>query len=86
MPDSRRPTLMCQSQNGDALSKIYVGTGAINTSFTRSGKTSLAGLISNATKSVGRMYQSQFIDGGKQRAIDTLLVNFKELYLRGVVY
>ncbi|KAK4053062.1 Inositol-1,4,5-trisphosphate 5-phosphatase 1 [Microbotryomycetes sp. JL201] len=63
------------AENGDALSKIYVGTGAINTSFTRSGKSSLAGLISNATKSVGRMYQSQFIDAGKQRAIDALLGN-----------
>ncbi|KAM0792451.1 hypothetical protein ACM66B_005128 [Microbotryomycetes sp. NB124-2] len=63
------------AENGDALSKIYVGTGAINTSFTRSGKSSLAGLISNATKSVGRMYQSQFIDAGKQKAIDALLGN-----------
>jgi hypothetical protein len=37
-------------QNGDALSKIYVGTGAINTSFTRTGKKSLAGMLSDATK------------------------------------
>ncbi|KAK4058577.1 Inositol-1,4,5-trisphosphate 5-phosphatase 1 [Microbotryomycetes sp. JL221] len=63
------------AENGDALSKIYVGTGAINTSFTRSGKSSLAGFISNATKSVGRMYQSQFIDAGKQKSIDALLGN-----------
>lgn len=73
-----RSTHLCKadkeaSQNGDALSKIYVGTGAINTSFTRSGKKSFAGLLSDATKSVGRMYQSQFVDSGKQRAIDALL-------------
>lgn len=37
-------------QNGDALSKIYVGTGAINTSFTRTGKKSLAGMLSDASK------------------------------------
>jgi hypothetical protein len=37
-------------QNGDALSKIYVGTGAINSSFTRSGKRNLAGLLSDASK------------------------------------
>ncbi|KAK4701408.1 synaptojanin, partial [Phenoliferia sp. Uapishka_3] len=61
------------AENGDALSKIYVGTGAINTSFTRSGKKSFAGLLSDATKSVGRMYQSNFIDGGKQKSIDALL-------------
>jgi hypothetical protein len=81
------------AENGDALSKIYVGTGmqrarfllssyadeglgtgAINTSFTRSGKKSFAGLLSDATKSVGRMYQQQFNDGSKQKAIDALLV------------
>ncbi|SCV69109.1 BQ2448_2129 [Microbotryum intermedium] len=63
------------AENGDALSKIYVGTGAINTSFTRSGKSGFAGLLSNATKSVGRMYQSQFVDSGKQKAIDAFLGN-----------
>ncbi len=31
------------AENGDALSKIYAGTGALNTSFTRSGKRTLAG-------------------------------------------
>lgn len=31
------------AENGDALSKIYAGTGAINTSYTRTGKRTLAG-------------------------------------------
>ena len=62
-------------QNGDSLAKIYAGTGALNTSFTRSGKKTLAGVLSNATKSVGRMYQSNFLDPGKQQAIDQLLGN-----------
>ena len=31
------------AENGDALSRIYAGTGALNTSFTRSGKRTLAG-------------------------------------------
>jgi hypothetical protein len=31
------------AENGDSLSKIYAGTGALNTSFTRSGKRTLAG-------------------------------------------
>ncbi|ORY72560.1 SacI homology domain-domain-containing protein [Leucosporidium creatinivorum] len=61
------------AENGDALSKQYTGTGALNTSFTRSGKKSFAGLLSDGMKSVGRVYQSQFVDGGKQRAIDALL-------------
>ena len=31
------------AENGDALSRIYVGTGALNTSFTRTGKRTLGG-------------------------------------------
>jgi synaptojanin len=34
------------AENGDALSRIYAGTGALNTSFTRSGKRTLAGKYS----------------------------------------
>lgn len=41
---------MIRPQNGDALSKAYVGTGAINSSFTRSGKKSFAGMLSDASK------------------------------------
>ncbi|BGP37915.1 Inositol-1,4,5-trisphosphate 5-phosphatase 1 [Rhodotorula kratochvilovae] len=63
------------ADNGDALSKIYVGTGAINTSFTRTGKKSLAGMLSDASKSVNRVFQQQLFDGGKQKAIDALLGN-----------
>ncbi|GAA5989221.1 hypothetical protein JCM10908_001213 [Rhodotorula pacifica] len=63
------------ADNGDALSKIYVGTGAINTSFTRTGKKSFAGLLSDATKSVNRVFQQQLFDNGKQKAIDALLGN-----------
>ena len=32
------------AENGDALSRIYAGTGALNTSYTRSGKRTLAGM------------------------------------------
>ncbi|ODO04590.1 hypothetical protein I350_05196 [Cryptococcus amylolentus CBS 6273] len=61
------------ADNGDRLSKIYAGTGAINTSATRSGKKTFAGLLSDATKSVGRAYVNNFQDKGKQMAIDLLL-------------
>ncbi|KAK8861609.1 hypothetical protein IAR55_002432 [Kwoniella newhampshirensis] len=61
------------ADNGDRLSKIYAGTGAINTSATRSGKKTFAGLLSDATKSVGRAYINNFQDKGKQTAIDMLL-------------
>ncbi|KAL1411631.1 Inositol-1,4,5-trisphosphate 5-phosphatase 1 [Vanrija albida] len=61
------------ADNGDLLSKTYAGTGAINTSATRSGRKTFAGLISDATKSVGRAYINNFQDKGKQQAIDMLL-------------
>ncbi|KAG9101703.1 inositol polyphosphate 5-phosphatase [Ceratobasidium sp. 370] len=61
------------AENGDALSRIYAGTGALNTSFTRSGKRTFAGLLSDATKSVARSYINNFQDKGKQAAIDLLL-------------
>lgn len=63
------------ADNGDRLSKIYAGTGALNTSATRSGKKTFAGLLSDATKSVGRAYINNFQDKGKQAAIDMLLVS-----------
>ncbi|KAJ7498702.1 SacI homology domain-containing protein [Mycena latifolia] len=63
------------AENGDALSRIYAGTGALNTSFTRSGKRTLAGLVSDATKSVSRAYINNFQDKGKQTAIDMFLGN-----------
>ncbi|KZT72567.1 inositol polyphosphate phosphatase [Daedalea quercina L-15889] len=64
------------AENGDALSRIYAGTGALNTSFTRSGKRTLAGVLSDATKSVSRAYINNFQDKGKQIAIDMLVGNF----------
>lgn len=39
------------AENGDALSRIYAGTGALNTSFTRSGKRTLGGMRVSLSKS-----------------------------------
>lgn len=61
------------AENGDALSKIYAGTGALKSSFTRKGKMTFAGLMSDATKSVNRFYINNFADKGKQEVIDMLL-------------
>ncbi|KAK9366794.1 SacI homology domain-containing protein [Lipomyces kononenkoae] len=61
------------ADNGDQLSKIYAGTGALKTSFTRSGKMSFAGAIADATKSVSRMYINNFVDKGRQNTMDVLL-------------
>lgn len=73
------PTMFASSHrelwadNGDALSKIYAGTGALNTSVTRSGKKSLASLFSDASKSVGRAIQATFGDQEKQASIEMFL-------------
>ena len=61
------------ADNGDALSKIYAGTGALKSSFTRHGKMSLAGAIADARKSATRMYINNFADKGRQTTIDILL-------------
>ncbi|BFZ55671.1 Inositol-1,4,5-trisphosphate 5-phosphatase 1 [Savitreella phatthalungensis] len=61
------------ANNGDALSQIYAGTGALKTSFTRRQKMSLAGAIADATKSAARMYINNFQDRSKQEIIDLML-------------
>lgn len=61
------------ADNGDALSKIYAGTGALKSSFTRSGKMSLAGAVADMRKSVQRLYHNNFTDSARQTTIDRLL-------------
>lgn len=61
------------ADNGDCLSKIYAGTGALKTSFTRHGKMSLAGAMADMRKSVQRIYHNNFIDPSRQVTIDMLL-------------
>ncbi|KAI9757099.1 MAG: hypothetical protein M4579_003577 [Chaenotheca gracillima] len=61
------------ADNGDSLSKIYAGTGALKSSFTRHGKMSFAGAIADARKSATRMYINNFADKGRQNTMDMLL-------------
>ncbi|KAK2750115.1 inositol polyphosphate 5-phosphatase [Myotisia sp. PD_48] len=61
------------ADNGDVLSKIYAGTGALKSSFTRYGKMSFAGAIADARKSATRLYINNFTDNAKQNTIDMLL-------------
>ena len=61
------------ADNGDVLSKIYAGTGALKSSFTRHGKMSLAGAIADARKSATRLYVNNFADKDRQNTIDLLL-------------
>ncbi|KAI9745444.1 MAG: inositol polyphosphate 5-phosphatase [Claussenomyces sp. TS43310] len=61
------------ADNGDALSRIYAGTGALKSSFTRSGKMSFAGAIADARKSATRLYINNFADKNRQNTMDILL-------------
>jgi SacI homology domain len=61
--------------NGDAVSKQYSGTGAMKTDFTRTGKRSTTGIMGDGVKSVVRMYYKNFVDEGRQEAIDILCGN-----------
>lgn len=61
------------ADNGDSLSRIYAGTGALKSSFTRHGKMSFAGAIADARKSATRLYIQNFVDSGRQNTIDLLL-------------
>ncbi|CAB4254220.1 similar to Saccharomyces cerevisiae YOR109W INP53 Polyphosphatidylinositol phosphatase, dephosphorylates multiple phosphatidylinositols [Maudiozyma barnettii] len=61
------------ADHGDMVSQIYTGTNALKSSFSRKGKMSFAGALSDATKSVSRMYINNFMDKGKQQNIDMLL-------------
>ncbi|KAI1132117.1 SacI homology domain-containing protein [Nemania abortiva] len=61
------------ADNGDALSRIYAGTGALKSSFTRHGKMSLAGAFADARKSATRLYINNFADKSRQNTIDMLL-------------
>lgn len=48
------------ADNGDELSRIYTGTGALKSGFTRTGKRSIFGMMDDAKKSVTRLYQNNF--------------------------
>lgn len=61
------------ADNGDALSSIYAGTGALKSSFTRNGKVSFAGALSDVRKSATRLYVNNFSDNLRQKTIDLLL-------------
>ena len=64
---------MLWADNGDTLAKIYTGTGALKSSFTRSGKSSFAGMLADVRKSAQRLYINNFEDKGRQNTIDMLL-------------
>jgi len=66
------------ADNGDGLSMIYTGTGALKSSHTRHGNRSgflgnIMSSVADVRKSAERVIQNSFIDPHRQRDIDLLL-------------
>ena len=61
------------ANNGDALSRIYAGTGALRSSITRTGKQGISAKLDDTVKNVKRFYNNNFLDDSKQETIDFIL-------------
>ncbi|KAK5013885.1 Inositol-1,4,5-trisphosphate 5-phosphatase 1, partial [Cryomyces antarcticus] len=72
-PEATQPAFDKHFEELEALSRIYAGTGALKSSFTRHGKMSLGGAIADIRKSATRVWINNFEDTGRQNTIDMLL-------------
>lgn len=72
------------ADNADALSRLYSGTGALKTDFTRTGKRTLRGALNDGANSVARYVLNNFVDGRKQDALDLFLGRFVPERVRGI--
>lgn len=65
------------ADNADAVSFSYSGTGALKTDFTRTGKRTRMGALSDLSNSISRYYQNNLTDGPRQDSYDLFLGNFE---------
>ncbi|KAL0478754.1 phosphatidylinositide phosphatase [Acrasis kona] len=61
------------ADNGDAMSNLYAGTGALKADFTRTGKRSILGVLNDGYNSATRYYLNNFTDGTKQDGLNLVL-------------
>jgi len=61
------------ANNGDNLSMLYTGSGALNSEYVRTGKRTFVGRIDDLVRSMNRMYNNAFLDEAKQELIDCLI-------------
>jgi hypothetical protein len=64
------------ADNADYVSKMYAGTGALKTDFTRTGKRTVSGAIQDGVNSVTRYCLNNFSDGVRQDSYDLLVGNY----------
>lgn len=65
------------ADNADALAMAYVGTPALKTDFTRTGKRTLRGALKDAYHSSYRYLLGNFTDAFRQDSFDLFLVNYR---------
>jgi len=61
------------SDNADAISTLYAGTGALKGDFTRTGKRTLKGLAKDGLNSAKRYFGNHLLDPRRQAALDFLI-------------
>ncbi|EEH46943.1 uncharacterized protein PADG_03041 [Paracoccidioides brasiliensis Pb18] len=61
------------ADNADVVSKLYSGTGALKTDFTRTGERTKAGMLQDGRNSLLRYIRNNFFDGPRQDAFDLFL-------------
>jgi phosphatidylinositol 4-phosphatase len=54
------------ADNANAISEQYSGTGALKTDFTRTGKRSTEGVLSDLVNSIIRYVKNNYLDGSRQ--------------------
>lgn len=65
------------TNNANAMSLAYAGTGALKVDFTKTGKRTFKGMMNDGVNSVMRYYINNFTDGIKQDAIDLMLGRYR---------
>ncbi|CAI5743856.1 unnamed protein product [Peronospora destructor] len=64
------------ADNADYVSRMYAGTGALKTDFTRTGRRTIVGALQDGVNSVTRYYLNNYSDGIRQDSFDLLVGNF----------
>lgn len=61
------------ADHADAVSVTYSGTGALKTDFTRTGRRTIEGALSDLVNSITRYVKNNYFDGARQDAFDLVL-------------
>jgi len=71
------------TEHADCLSKLYSGTGALKTDFTKTGKRTKMGMVEDGRRSMIRYFLNNYEDPYKQNALHLLLGKIEVKDLEG---